>query len=547
MSIEKALKAKNSGLFIENLQAAFLKRSPEEILDAIQKAPSLKWAAEMEIKKLGLMTWCDEKYVAELISKIHQCIEAEEYRSAGIGCLYLFGIGQSEAAIELSEKAFESIESASDYEFNATSLLSILISSTVEWEGSPSGKFYIKSHYCPEISVRKRLNHMILRTNSTHMSVTDFNVLETSGFFPGCFYVYGQAGVRATDGAPAVAHVSTVRGEIRGDIPYAHVLAPRSVSVHGVRATHLPRKPARHRDLLARAVEQALPPGHSQRDRPQHAGRRQREPRLAHLSGFRVCAHPHRPPTLCRGRVRGGVEADGVCAGLHHHRSVPGIVPVGAIPQEEGRSQTAHPARPARQYPGVHPYLGWQAARRECPRSDDVRGRQLLCDGSGLCRFRPALRAAPDPSLLRHPRQIQSAIPTSLFASNRQEHGPALRSDDPVDGCQNQSGLSGSIAAGEVLRCRTRSVTRFSDLQFRSACAGHCTTVSTSLAGGVVLQVDQAASADQGVFRHIGKRGQNPSVDRHLGLCPSRYHQETPEIRSFALHNSTDFEFDLIR
>ena len=81
MSIEKALKAKNSGLFIENLQAAFLKRSPEEILDAIQKAPSLKWAAEMEIKKLGLMTWCDEKYVAELISKIHQCIEAEEYRS----------------------------------------------------------------------------------------------------------------------------------------------------------------------------------------------------------------------------------------------------------------------------------------------------------------------------------------------------------------------------------------------------------------------------------------------------------------------------------
>lgn len=67
------------------------------------------------------------------------------------------------------------------------------------------------------------------------------------------------------------------------------------------------------------------------------------------------------------------------------------------------------------------------------------------------------------------------------------------------------------------------------------------------MASGVVLQVDQAASADQGVFRDIGERGQNPSVDRHLGLCPGRYRQKTPEIRSLALHNSTDFEFGAIR
>ena len=56
------------------------------------------------------------------------------------------------------------------------------------------------------------------------------------------------------------------------------------------------------------------------------------------------------------------------------------------------------------------------------------------------------------------------------------------------------------------------------------------------MAGRAVLQVDQAASADQAVLRDIRKRGENPDLDRRLGLRPRRHRQEAPQARSLALH-----------
>jgi hypothetical protein len=83
------------------------------------------------------------------------------------------------------------------------------------------------------------------------MGVTDFKVLETSGFFWGWFDAFWEVGVRPTDGASAAGDVPARRGEVSGEVPDAHVLAPRPVSVHGVRPTDLPGKPARHRNLSA--------------------------------------------------------------------------------------------------------------------------------------------------------------------------------------------------------------------------------------------------------------------------------------------------------
>lgn len=59
--------------------------------------------------------------------------------------------------------------------------------------------------------------------------------------------------------------------------------------------------------------------------------------------------------------------------------------------------------------------------------------------------------------------------------------------------------------------------------------------------------MDQAASANQGIFWHLGERGQHPDQDRYRRLCARRYPQETAEIRGFALHNSTDTESDPVR
>jgi hypothetical protein len=48
--------------------------------------------------------------------------------------------------------------------------------------------------------------------------------------------------------------------------------------------------------------------------------------------------------------------------------------------------------------------------------------------------------------------------------------------------------------------------------------------------------INQAASADQAVLRDIRKRGENPDLDRRLGLRPRRHRQEAPQARSLALH-----------
>ena len=48
------------------------------------------------------------------------------------------------------------------------------------------------------------------------------------------------------------------------------------------------------------------------------------------------------------------------------------------------------------------------------------------------------------------------------------------------------------------------------------------------LAGGTLLQVDQAASSDQAVLRHVGERGEDADLDCRLGLRPRRHCQEAP-------------------
>ena len=88
---------------------------------------------------------------------------------------------------------------------------------------------------------------------------------------------HGQAGVRATHAAFAADNVSPLRGALWRSAQGQELLLSRSVSLHGVRSTHLSRKPARHRSVPARASEQALPHGHQEPGFAQHSGRCQRE------------------------------------------------------------------------------------------------------------------------------------------------------------------------------------------------------------------------------------------------------------------------------
>jgi hypothetical protein len=125
--------------------------------------------------------------------------------------------------------------------------------------------------------------------------------------------------------------------------------------------------------------------------------------------------------------------------------------------------------------------------------------------------------------------------------------GPTLRPNHQADWGTGQPRLSNPVAEGKVLRCQKRQISGFSYQQLRSSSLDYRRALSLPLASGVVLQMDQAASAHQGVFRHFRKCRQNSDLDRHRCLCARRHSQETPEIRCFALHNPTDFKSDSIR
>ena len=51
-----------------------------------------------------------------------------------------------------------------------------------------------------------------------------------------------------------------------------------------------------------------------------------------------------------------------------------------------------------------------------------------------------------------------------------------------------------------------------------------------------VLQVDQAASADQAVLWHLRERGEDADLDRGVGVRAGRHSQEAAQAGGIALH-----------
>src|ERR1700686_3069395 len=138
--------------------------------------------------------------------------------------------------------------------------------------------------------------------------------------------------------------------------------------------------------------------------------------------------------------------------------------------------------------------------------------------------------------LLRRPRQIEHECPSRLFGADRPGDGDHLRSDHRARRSLHQPALPRTPAAHPVARCRVGENPGVPHQSVRFAGHDRLRPLQEPMAGRAVLQVDQAASADQAVLRDIRKRGENPDLDRRLGLRPRRHRQEAPQARSLALH-----------
>ncbi len=79
-----------------------------------------------------------------------------------------------------------------------------------------------------------------------------------------------------------------------------------------------------------------------------------------------------------------------------------------------------------------------------------------------------------------------------------------------------------------------------SDQQHDLAAVDHRRAVQEPLAGGVVLQMDQAASAHQALSWHQRERGEDANLVRRVHLRADRHRQERASPQCLALHLSTD-------
>jgi len=174
------------------------------------------------------------------------------------------------------------------------------------------------------------------------------------------------------------------------------------------------------------------------------------------------------------------------------------------------------------------------------------RGQALLLPEAGastswmrLRRFRPPPWAASRRRLLRHPRKPNMNA-HRVYSARRPGDGDHLRSDHRARrSLHSQHYPSTCGASGCAMPSRGKPWCSSPSVRF--AGRDRLRPLQEPMAGRAVLQVDQAASADQAVLRDIRKRVKTRSGSR-LGLRPRRHRQEAPQARSLALHMRQIFQ-----
>src|SRR5712664_490764 len=251
--------------------------------------------------------------------------------------------------------------------------------------------------------------------------------------------------------------IQSLRQSLRWQQGRALVPLLGSVSDHGFCPTNLPREFARHRSLSASARPQALSLWLPWSQQAGHAGRRQRDPRLENLCRLRSESDSDRQTFVCRHRPRPGTRRHGLCARLHHHRSLSLALSLGQVPPGQRRHQTSHLARDSQCHSSIYRHYRGLASRCQSPRCRAARAWFFHRDGSRLHRFRAPLWPALGADFLRHSGQAQPPLPPPLFASGRSPDGNSQRSNHHLNRAKEFVALSHRVAPRQLLCRRDRS------------------------------------------------------------------------------------------
>src|SRR5687767_971648 len=289
----------------------------------------------------------------------------------------------------------------------------------------------------------------------------------------------------------------SLRSALRRGLQDQAFLLLAAVRLFGLCSVDLARKFARHQSLSQRACRPALSSGAARSGQAQHFGRCVGQPRLAHFRRGGAALDRPSAPTLRGPTLGSGFEANHLCAGRQHHRSVPVGLSLGALRRAPLGPQNPHPIGGALGFARANTGQSGQFPGRGLAGRTALRAGRLLSDGPGLCGLAPALRHRTGPRLVRRARQEIVALLAAAFPTDRSGERFAQRSNHQSAGFLCGQKISRQVAPGTLLRWATATGSGVLDQPFWFVGAERGATVPATLAGRTVLSLDQATSAHQ--------------------------------------------------
>ena len=302
------------------------------------------------------------------------------------------------------------------------------------------------------------------------------------------------------------------------------------VSLHGIRPTHLPRKPARYRGLPPAQPVRLITWASGERSPaiPWPMPIRHRDWRI--YADFAQILIAESPKTLRRRFLRHRAGANGLCPGFDNHRPVPGSLSLGTSSANARAQSNSIPFWICREHSIRVCYYQRESSRCQYPRQADHRSRGHLHHGSRLSRFRAPLQHSSCGSILCHSDKNQLQLITALLP-DQSTNPPA---SNAIRSCRStvttaKKDYPEKLRRIRLLRFKEQQNAGVSDQQLYPAGHNDCRALSLPLADRIVLQMDQTASPNQGFLWHNRECSQNSNLDRHLGLCLGRHREEDLE------------------
>ena len=232
---------------------------------------------------------------------------------------------------------------------------------------------------------------------------------------------------------------------------------------------------------------------------------------------FALLLIPKREKTLSQRTFGCATRSNHLCLGFHRHRSVPVALPLGEVSQTQGSRKASHPSGLTGQHPHYRDCHCGNGPRRKHHRRAVSGAWRNLCDGSWIRGLFSALSHPPRFGLLCHTSQKKFPLPAS-FTPTESTNPRVFAAIKPWRfAASTPKRIIPKNCAASVIKTNNQQGSGFPDQQLHLTGSHHRPTVSMPLAGGVILQMDQAASAYQVLSMTPAKM---PS--RHKFGSPSR-------------------------